>query len=1118
MIRFIDVNTGNVYNGSTPYVHWFEGKQSVGLNYDKQIVFLTNSKCVCIKMNSDVFSLVNEDMLQYYFTEDGKPTQQTFFDKKYFDLDVLKTKHISKTGNSENYQDGYYLYCFNIIAQGKYVGEVTDSFFINDEEFTIGADFYDENEILGINLSNFGLDISNEVQRAIYEKDINEQKPDYILLNRKLKELLNEYINILANKGSYKSLINSLNWFEYGELTKIYEYWKHSEPNRDYISKRELTQYINQNTKNIINSQTKTTFVGISCALDKITKNNGKIVYENSIDESNIFEEPTYWGYSPLQYVDMGGFFANSQWCTVYNKDKTVTFRLAVDREITGFAPQISFAGNYVGMEYNNGYYEYTTSEKYEYGELLPEVWFFWLASYYGAIGINIPYNTIGSKNNRDSVILPTGWNWIIPGGNNNTLSLINEPNPKLENVGMMWSKDAMSLKMTLLHNFFATYFLPIHLDLIHTTIENIIYTNTLKINSAPLLERFDRVDGINTFKCDLKDVYYLDNVETYTNLNTPFGYIHNSNLNEEDAELDIIGVDLEFFDHTGMASDDDILKAYMLQYYKGIGAVIPFNCVLDIKDNIIVGGDIIIYKDGEIILSRSTTNIRSSRTFNIGGKTHVDFNILLKEIGQYKIQLQFRLAGGENLIKTFDLRVDEENYPSIKLYKIVPKNNIKNELNINEWIGGKGVETNNVVDYVLNPVQYKRTYYNGEEVTETSVIYTQFISTTAENIKNTVHSNQVFILKLNKKDDIRSFITELNQIQIKDRNGSYMNLYDDVLARTNTSNGLNPDDESKFIIFNGYSKTNAKDIFWFTMDRGGNFLNIGDNPDVISEWINYEYSDTGWNDYIYIIGINTSFNIPENTDCSHYTFKDNRTENRTPIWIRNMFIPYFYKLEEIGKTSRIDNIINGYSKDDEFVLRNSKDTYIINQTDVICFLPELKCVRRPKDFMWKFYCSTVNKTIIPLTFRRSDMNTIDFELKDGEGETIAIIEKQLTPNDNRNNQKTPYPTILQPLFGRYDFSILPTLGYYDLIFNYRLDDNQEKDITKQISSSFIVSKKNATKSDLPEIPTDITPDIPEQDELRLYLEEILRRTNAKHGFKEEYLDDYEEEYSKEYK
>jgi hypothetical protein len=90
-------------------------------------------------------------------------------------------------------------------------------------------------------------------------------------------------------------------------------------------------------------------------------------------------------------------------------------------------------------------------------------------------------------------------------------------------------------------------------------------------------------------------------------------------------------------------------------------------------------------------------------------------------------------------------------------------------------------------------------------------------------------------------------------------------------------------------------------------------------------------------------------------------------------------------------------------------------------------------------------------------------------------------------------------------------------LGYYDLIFNYRLDDTQERDITKSISSSFIVNKRNAKKSDLPEIPVDQTPDIPVQDELRLYLEEILRRTNNKHGFKEEYLDDYDK-FEREYK
>ena len=63
MIRFVDVNTGNVYNGNTPYVHWFEGKQSVGLNYDKRFIILSDKQELEIKLNSDVFYLVDPSKL-----------------------------------------------------------------------------------------------------------------------------------------------------------------------------------------------------------------------------------------------------------------------------------------------------------------------------------------------------------------------------------------------------------------------------------------------------------------------------------------------------------------------------------------------------------------------------------------------------------------------------------------------------------------------------------------------------------------------------------------------------------------------------------------------------------------------------------------------------------------------------------------------------------------------------------------------------------------------------------------------------------------------------------------------------------------------------------------------
>ena len=75
-------------------------------------------------------------------------------------------------------------------------------------------------------------------------------------------------------------------------------------------------------------------------------------------------------------------------------------------------------------------------------------------------------------------------------------------------------------------------------------------------------------------------------------------------------------------------------------------------------------------------------------------------------------------------------------------------------------------------------------------------------------------------------------------------------------------------------------------------------------------------------------------------------------------------------------------------------------------------------------------------------------------EIKYKDGKQIKVL-----PNDNKYVEKTPFPAILQPLFGRYDFSILPDAGYYDVVFNYKLDDQEENNQTKTISSQFIISK-----------------------------------------------------------
>ena len=991
MIRFIDINTGNLYNGDKPYVHWFDGKQSIGLNYDKQFIFLTDSDEVEIKINSEVFYLIDNHKIGYYHDEQGRDVERTFNDKSYYDLDVLKSNYVFHNNTEGAKVGGYYVFSFNIVAKGKYVGEITDTFTINGEEFTVGADFIDENESLGINLANFGAEISNEVQRAIYEAPLDEQMTDYVLINRKFKELLNEYINILGNKGSYKSLINSLNWFEYGDIVKLYEYWKHAEPNKNYLSKKDITQFVNEHTEEMLYSNAKTTFIGISSALEKVKLQNNEIVYENCIDE--------------------------------------------------------------------------------------------------------------------------------ISSGIDNTLSLLNEPNPDLDKVSMLWSKEDMSLKMVLLGNFFATYFLPIHLDLIHCTIENIIYANTIKAATLPKIERADVFDEINEIKCEVEKLYHLKNIETFTNPNTLFGFNHKTNFDETDEALEILGVEEKLDPFT---TPLDRAKVYHMQHFKGIGVLVPVKCTLcNVKDTaVITDASIKVYKyhtDGsqviiEHTIERETDNIEHiTNTYIIDKekpaseyivesleiawklKYHdveipskykrydpivvddkkylkdekgnfyevkkdsrivIDFNILIREIGNYKVQLLFRRSDGIDYIKVFDFEVDGENHPLLNMYKIVPRYT-PNELgffSIKKWIDQGDYEDrdtalpyDHIADYVFNPIQWSlKSPSSGQITTEDRIIYTQFISACKDNIDNrndiynTVHANQVFVVKAkrgNGKLDVDyssikgiSIFKKYPTTNKNDKNYSLNLSY--IIKNVNLQTGRSNYRRGLVV---------ANDIVWFSMDRGGNFIEpTGDN---IAEW-------TTDNETIYLVGICTN-PVINGVYPKYVVKKESNADPSTKVWLKDMFIPYFYKLEKFGEVSFFDQVVEGYTQEELYKIRTDSNTYTLNKTDVVCFLPELHCLRRPKDFMWKFICKTNNTEITPLLFRKGNM-----EIKYKDGKQIKVL-----PNDNKYVEKTPFPAILQPLFGRYDFSILPDAGYYDVVFNYKLDDQEENNQTKTISSQFIISK-----------------------------------------------------------
>lgn len=82
-----------------------------------------------------------------------------------------------------------------------------------------------EDERLTTMLTNLGLDLLPSDVNIFKESDVNEEQVDWILLNRKKKELLLEHSNIFPYMGSYKALINILKYFGYSNV-RLKEYWQ----------------------------------------------------------------------------------------------------------------------------------------------------------------------------------------------------------------------------------------------------------------------------------------------------------------------------------------------------------------------------------------------------------------------------------------------------------------------------------------------------------------------------------------------------------------------------------------------------------------------------------------------------------------------------------------------------------------------------------------------------------------------------------------------------------------------------------------------------------------------------------------------------------------------------
>lgn len=534
-MNFINLNTGKIYNGDAPYVHYFDGVSCTGLIYNTKICFIHNKEVINVSINNnDVFSLIDHSKI-------FSLTEENINEFPYLDLAKLKTNQVNSRGVWCD-EISSYIHIIYIIASSNVPAEYIDSIYIDNDEILIGIDIYDSNESLYINMSNMGINIPNAIQKAIYLNNVHEDKEDKSLLNRKWKELLNNYWDIVANRGSYKSLINSLKWFEWGDLLKLKELWKYDEINNKVRYKEsDIINFIGNLYKTEMTRFSKTTYLSINMALYEL----------NGVDEN----------FNPIP----------------------------IKKEIN------------------------------------------------------------------------------------------------------QWAINDIVLKLSMLGNFFETYFMPIHLDLYKCTIEDIVFTNNIILfsNSINHIEQIQQQNDI--VKCNINngDEFLLSDASAQVRYSTIFNsitlddshyellnttwisnsaYLKNSEYVYRDTY--IIGVDEISKLSNGETMSDEELKLFMSRFYNGVGVLVKIEYSIPLNYDDFVQSEQLFLKTNKIP-DWYQSDANKLLISDSSGYAKFQFNILCRDEAEYDIRMNFRTGNGTLLTHKLNFKVVDDMDVNIGIFKI---------------------------------------------------------------------------------------------------------------------------------------------------------------------------------------------------------------------------------------------------------------------------------------------------------------------------------------------------------------------------------------------------------------------------------------------------------------
>ena len=104
-----------------------------------------------------------------------------------------------------------------------------------------------EDERLKVLLGNLGSGLDETDFLLFKDHDISEMAPDHILLNQKRKELLLELHDIKPFVGTYKAILNAIDFFGYNNIT-LKEYWMNIDDSSDRFGKLKAIPVPNSST------------------------------------------------------------------------------------------------------------------------------------------------------------------------------------------------------------------------------------------------------------------------------------------------------------------------------------------------------------------------------------------------------------------------------------------------------------------------------------------------------------------------------------------------------------------------------------------------------------------------------------------------------------------------------------------------------------------------------------------------------------------------------------------------------------------------------------------------------------------------------------------------------